>query len=130
MRERSIYRGAAVLGGIAALLLIWLSLGVGILGADGDRANLMYAAVVLVGVVGSLAVRFDARGMAGVLATMAATQAAITAIALAVGVQESGVSPTAEIVVLNGFFIAMFLASAWMFRHAGSTHAGDAHVSR
>lgn len=124
------YRRAAALSGVTVLLLIWLSLGVGILGADGDRANLMYAAVVLVGSIGSLAVRFDARGMAGVLATMAATQAAITAIALAVGVQESGVSPTAEIVVLNGFFIAMFLASAWMFRHAGMTHASDAHVSR
>jgi hypothetical protein len=32
--------------------------------------------------------------------------------------QHSGVSPVAEIVLLNGFFIGMFLASAWLFRYA------------
>lgn len=118
MREKDTYRRAAALSGISALLLIWLSLGVGILGADGDRANVMYATVILVAVVGSIAVRFQAKGMAAVLAGMAAIQAGITVIALVAGVQHSGVSPVAEIVLLNGFFIAMFLASSWMFRKA------------
>lgn len=33
----------------AAFILVWLSLGVGIIGADGDPANLMYFGVLAVG---------------------------------------------------------------------------------
>ena len=116
--ESSTYRKAAALGGAATLLLIWLALGVGILGADGDRANMMYAAVLATGLIGSIAVRLRPLGMSQVLTAMAAVQAAITVIALLVGVQDSGASPVAEIVLLNGFFVGIFLVSAWLFRGA------------
>lgn len=117
------YRKAAALGGAATLMLIWLSLGVGILGADGDRANMMYAAVLATGVIGSVVVQFQAQGMSRVLVAMAAVQSVITVIALSVGVQDSGASPVAEIVLLNAFFVGMFLAAAWLFRSAAPPHA-------
>ena len=125
----STYRKAAALGCAATLMLIWLSLGVGILGADGDRANMMYAAVVATGLIGSIAVRFQALGMSRVLIAMAGVQVAITVIALLVGVQDSGASPVAEIVLLNAFFVAMFLASAWLFRSAASPQIEDSFAA-
>lgn len=118
--KSSAYRQAVGVGFAAVLILIWLSLGVGILGPDGDRANLMYAAVLAIGVIGSIVARFRPHRMARVLSGMALAQASVTVIALLVGLHRSGVSPMAEIVLLNAFFIAMFLASAWLFRTAAS----------
>ena len=50
-----------------ALLLVWLSLGVGIIGKDGDPSNRMYLGVLCVGIVGSLLARFRPQGMARAL---------------------------------------------------------------
>jgi hypothetical protein len=102
----------------STFILVWLALGVGILGADGDRANLMYAGVLAVGIIGAVAARFRPQGMAGTLVAMALAQVSVTVIALIVGVHRSGVSPVFEIVALNGFFVVMFLGSAWLFRKA------------
>ncbi len=48
------YRWAVGVALAAALVLVWLSLGVGIIGRDGDPANLMYFGVLGVGIVGAL----------------------------------------------------------------------------
>src|SRR5688572_18939589 len=48
------YRSAIGLALAAACMLVWLSLGVGIIGADGDPANLMYFGVLAVGIIGAL----------------------------------------------------------------------------
>ena len=61
------YRAAVGVAGAAALLLVWLSLGVGIIGRDGDPANLMYFGVLAVGIIGALIARFRPRGMARAL---------------------------------------------------------------
>jgi hypothetical protein len=42
----------------------------------------------------------------------------IALIGLAIGKQDVPVSSVAEILYLNGFFVALFLGSAWLFRHA------------
>src|SRR5688500_11644983 len=112
------YRSAVAVALAAVFMLVWLALGVGILGPDGDRANLMYIGVLAVGIVGAAIARFEANGMARVLSAMALAQALVLVIALMAGVHRSGVSPVAEIAALNGFFIAMFLASAWLFAYA------------
>lgn len=44
MRSSPAYRTALAVAIVTALLLIWLSLGVGIIGRDGDPANRMYFA--------------------------------------------------------------------------------------
>jgi hypothetical protein len=65
----SAYRLALALAMLGVCVLVWLSLGVGIIGRDGDPANLMYFAVVAAGVVGAIASRLHPLGMARALAT-------------------------------------------------------------
>jgi hypothetical protein len=102
---------------VATLLLAWLSLGVGIIGRDGDPANIMYFGVIGVGIAGACLARGRAPGMAKALLATAVAQGIVAAIAL---VARLGLpySPPAEIVLLNAFFVAMFCASAWLFRRA------------
>ncbi len=106
--------GAAVM---AAVLLIWLSLGVGIIGADGDRANAMYFGVLAVGIIGAVLGRFRPRGMARALVATALAQAAVAAIAIIGGMGRPYSGPL-ELFILNGFFVALFGASAWLFHRA------------
>jgi hypothetical protein len=77
---------------------------VGIIGKDGDPANLMYFGVLAVGILGALIARFQALGMARALLTTALAQALVTAMALIMGLGLPWSGP-AEIAALNGFFI-------------------------
>lgn len=111
------YRSAIGVAIAAAFILAWLSLGVGIIGRDGDPANLMYFGVLAVGIIGALIARFRPRGMARALFATALAQALVTVIALIAGLGLPWSGP-AEILGLNGFFIALFVGSAWLFRRA------------
>lgn len=113
--DNATYRFAAGVALAAALLLVWLSLGVGIIGRDGDPANMMYIGVLAVGLIGALVARFRPLGMARALFATALAQASVAAIALIAGLGRPW-SPPLELVGLNGFFIALFLGSAWLFR--------------
>lgn len=116
----TLYRSAVGVSLAAACMLVWLSLGVGIIGQDGDPANLMYFGVLAVGFIGAVIARFRAHGMAYALVAMVLAQALVTMIALAAGLGLPYSGP-AEIVLLNGFFIALFGGSAWLFRRASRT---------
>lgn len=118
----SAYRAAIGVALVAAVILIWLSLGVGIIGKDGDPANLMYFGVLAVGIVGTLIARLHPHGMSHALLAMALAQALVTAIALFAGLGLPWSGP-AEILMLNGFFIALFVGSAWLFRRSASEHS-------
>jgi hypothetical protein len=113
-----VYRVAVGVSLVATFLLVWLSVGVGIIGADGDRANLMYAGVLAVGIIGALIARFQPRGMARTLLAMALVQALVGLIALIAGLGRPWSGPL-EILGLTGFFVALFAGSAWLFRQAG-----------
>ena len=115
--DRRVYRLALTVALVATVLLVWLSLGVGIIGADGDRANLMYFGVLAVGIFGAAIARLRAEGMARALVAMALAQALVAAIALILGLGQP-YSPPLELLGLNGFFIAMFAGSAGLFRQA------------
>lgn len=114
------YRVAVGVALAAAFLLVWLSFGVGIIGADGDPSNLMYIGVLAVGIVGAFAARFQPRGMARTMLAAALAQALVAVIALIarLGYPYSG---PLEIVGLNGFFVALFIGSAWLFGRAART---------
>lgn len=115
--DNNAYRFAVGVAIAAAFILVWLSLGVGIIGADGDRANLMYFGVLAVGIAGALIARFQPRGMARALLAMALAQALVGAIALIAGLGHPYSGPL-EILGLTGFFVALFVGSAWLFQHA------------
>jgi hypothetical protein len=113
--NRVAYRFANGLAVAAACLLIWLSLGVGIIGKDGDPANMMYFGVIAVGIIGAIISRFRPMGMARTLLAMALAQALVALIALIAGLGLPWSGP-AEIIMLNGIIIGMFIGSAWLFK--------------
>ena len=117
------YRAAAGVTLAAAFLLVWLNLAVGIIGDEDNPANAMYIGVLAVGVVGALLARFRPRGMARALIATALAQALVTLIALSAGMGASGSGPL-EILMLNGGFVALFVGSAGLFRHAAQRASG------
>lgn len=114
-----IYRAAFGVAVAAAGLLVWLSLGVGIIGRDGDPANRMYFGVLAIGIIGALLARLRPLGMARALFAMALAQTLVAVIALSARLGYPWSGPL-ELMVLNGFFVALFGASAWLFRRAAS----------
>ena len=115
--ENNSARIAAALAIAGALMLLWLSLGVGIIGADGDPANRMYFGVVALGLAGVLVARFRPNGMALALAAMALAQFSVGAYAIVAGLGRPYSGPL-ELALLNGFFVALFAGAAWLFRRA------------
>lgn len=108
------YRAAFGLALVAALLMVWINLAVGIIGAEDNPANLMYAGVLAVGVIGALLSRFQPHGMSRTMVATALSQALVAGIALIVS-SDSGPS---EIVILNAFFISLWVGSALLFLKA------------
>ena len=104
------YRAAAGVALATAFILVWMNLAVGIIGSEDNPANLMYAGVLAVGIVGALAARFRPLGMARALVATALAQALVAVIALAAG--------WGFTLVLTGIFMALWLGSAWLFRRA------------
>lgn len=111
------YRLALGVALAAAAILIWLSLGVGIIGRDGDPANLVYFGVIAVGIIGALVARLRPRGMGYTLLAMALAQTLVAAVALLAGLGRPWSGPL-ELSLLNAFFITLFTGSAWLFRRA------------
>ena len=116
--HKTAYRSAVVLAVGTMLFLAWGVVAMGVIGAEGDPFDLLYFAVLAVGIVGAVVARFQPLGMVRVLVAMAGAQALVAAIALLVGKHEVPVSSVAEIVGLNGLYVALFLGSAWLFQRA------------
>lgn len=112
------YRAAVGVALATALLLIWANGAVGLIGSENNPANLMYGAVLAVGVIGAVIARFRPVGMARTLLATALAQALVAAIALVAGMDRDPGSSVAEIVNVNGFFVALWLLSAGLFRGA------------
>ena len=114
------YRFAVGVALAAAFLLVWINLAVGIIGTEDDLANSMYIGVLAVGIIGAIIARFRPHGMARALFATALAQALVAVIAL---IFELGSpwSPPVEILGLNGFFVALFVGSALLFRNAART---------
>ncbi len=111
------YRSAVGVALAAAFILVWVNGAVGIIGSEDNDANLMYYGVLAIGLVGAFVARFQPRGMARALLATALAQALVAVIALVAGLG-SRWSGSLEILGLNGFFVALFVGSAWLFRRA------------
>ena len=118
MTSTMAYRIGLALAVASTLFLLWGVAAMGIVGSEGDPFDRLYVVVVGIGIGGSLLARFRAPGMAVALAGMALAVAAITLLALLVGKQQSPVSSVVEILMVNGLFVALFAAAAWLFRVA------------
>lgn len=102
----------------AAFILIWVNGAVGIIGDENNDANMMYVGVLAVGFIGAIIARFQPRGMAYALYGTALAQALVALIALVAGFGSTGPIWPQDILILTGFFVALWLTSAWQFRSA------------
>ena len=98
-----------------ALLLVWGNLAAGMIGDEDNPANLMYVAVLAVGLIGAYLARLQPAGMARALFATALAQALVAVIALV-----GGFGPT---LALDAFFIGLWVASGLLFRQASLASA-------
>ena len=117
------YRVAVGVALAAALLLVWANLSLGIIGETGDPADLMYGGVLVIGIIGAVIARFQPQGMARALLATALATALVAVIALIAGKHQAPISSVWEILGLNGIFVALFIASALLFRRAALQHS-------
>jgi hypothetical protein len=113
------YRAAVGVALAAAFLLIWINLAVGIIGDSGDLPNSMYIGVLAVGSIGAIIARFRPSGMTRALLATALAQAFVAVIALIFGLGSGSPPGVVGIIILNGFFVSLFVGSAVLFHYAG-----------
>jgi hypothetical protein len=111
--------GLALSVALGALCILFYGiLALGLIGEEGDSFDRMYLIVLGICLVGALATLLRPQGMAFTMVAAALAQATITVIALAAGKHRAPATSVPELVGLNAFFIALFLASAWLFWRA------------
>jgi len=110
------YRFGFAIALFGMFVLVFVNLAVGVIGDEGNPANLAFFAIPLVGVVGALGSRLAPRGLARTSYVMAALQVAASLLA-----------PPSDfwlMVWVTAVFTALWLAAAQAF----SAAARDAHT--
>jgi hypothetical protein len=110
MSGSTLYRAAFAIAIATGFFMVWVNLAVGIIGSEHNPANLAFAGVLVVAVIGALAARFRATGMARAMVATAIAQALVVGIA--------AMERSIEGVALSVCFTAAWLASAALFRKA------------
>ena len=123
------YKFAVGVALAAAFLLIWVNGAVGIIGDESNDANLMYFGVLTVGIIGAIIARFQPHGMVRALYATALAQAAVAVIALIAGLGSAAPIWPKDILILTGFFVALWLLSAWLFRQAAREQHDTAQLT-
>jgi hypothetical protein len=118
------YRAGAGLTIVTMFLLIWVNMAVGIIGDEGDPANLMYAGVIFILFGGAIVAHFSAEGMTRALLATGTAQAAVTLVALAAGMGADDPPGPLGVLILNGIFTGLWLLAALLFRQAAKPIAG------
>lgn len=119
------YRGGVAVALAAAFLLIWVNGAVGIIGDEDNPVNGIYLAEILIALVGALLARFRAQGMALAMAAAGLAQAAIGFYALIAGLGANEPPGAFGVLMINGFFAALWLLSAGLFRNAARDRSGS-----
>jgi hypothetical protein len=99
--------GIAVLAGLG---LVWVNLAVGMIGDEGNPANLMYVLVLAVALIGASVGRFEPREASLAMFATAGAHVIVVVIALVANLRPE--------LRADAFFIAAWVASALLFRRA------------
>tara|TARA_R100001163_G_C5037094_1_gene176038 strand:+ start:546 stop:1142 length:597 start_codon:yes stop_codon:yes gene_type:complete len=118
------YKAAVGIALLLAFLLVWINGAVGIIGNEGNPANLMYFAVILVGVIGAILSRLQAPGMAITLCAAACAQILVALLAW-MGDGFGAQSPDwfRDVLGVSCFFALLMLLSAYLFLVAARRQA-------
>jgi uncharacterized membrane protein len=101
----------------AGLFLIWANLAVGMIGDEGNPANLMYVFPLFVALIGAAVARFEPREASTAMFATAGAHTVVAAIALIAGL---GPELRADI-----FFIGAWVLSGLLFRQARPAAVDD-----
>lgn len=126
--KKTTYRMAFIVGLFGALLLFWVNGAVGIIGSENQDANLLYGSVFIVGVIGALISRFEAKGMATTLLIASVVQMLVPTIALIIW-PPSKISWSQSVVgvfLITGFFALLFFLSSMLFKRSSNS---EMHVN-
>lgn len=118
MSDNIAYRVGVGIALLAAFLLVWVNGAVGIIGTEDNDANLMFFGVLAVGFLGALFARFQPTGMMRALYATAVAQISVAVIAMTAGLGSSGPIWPKDVLLLSGFFTALWILSALAFRKA------------
>ena len=122
--RNTVYRFAVGIAVVTSLLLVWINLAVGFIGSEDNPANLLYGGVLAVGFVGAILARLRPRGMSHALFAMALVQALVPVIALLIWKPQVSSAEAfvdmVRVLILNGFFVMLFVGSGLLFRRAAS----------
>ncbi len=120
MTTATAYRSAVAVAIGTALFLIWGIGALGVLGVEGDRADLMFLGVLVIGLGSAITARFRAEAMVRAMLVTAAATLLVGVIALLLGKHEAAESSVPEILGLTGMYASLFAGSAWLFRSAAA----------
>jgi hypothetical protein len=112
------YRFGAGIAVLVSFLLVWVNAAVGVIGDEGNPANLLFVAGILLALVGSALARFEARGMARATLAASALTAAIAAAAPVFGWGADEPPGTAGLTMLISGFALMWGLSSALFAKA------------
>lgn len=118
------YTLAAGVALAAAFLLVWINGAVGIIGNEQEDVNLLFGGVLAAGLLGAIVARFRPVGMALAMAAAALIQVLVPVAASALGPSSTASIWSAEVLLLTGFFAAMWLTSALLFHKAVAPDLG------
>ena len=112
--DSTAYRIASGVAILAAFLLIWANLAVGMIGSEANPYNLLFGAVLAIAFVGSIATRFRPNGMAVVTAFAGLTQILVAA---------GGLSTDARGAFFSAVLGGLWLVAALLFRKSADSPA-------
>jgi hypothetical protein len=118
-----IYRAAVALAVGSTFLLIWANLAVGLIGSGANAANLMYAGIVAIVIIGTFLSRFTAKGMERVMFIVTITLILFAIIQLLTKMYEYSGSSVIEIIGVNGVFATLFAVAGLLFRYINPGHS-------
>lgn len=118
--DKTVYRIAFGVGLLGAFLLFWVNGAVGIIGNEAQDANLLFAAVFAVGLIGALISRFRPKGMSVTLYTAAIVTMLVPTLALFIWPPSAiSWSPgVIQVFLISGFFAGLFALSGMLFDQA------------
>lgn len=110
-------RLATVIALGTGFLIFWGNLAVGFIGSDDNPVNLLYLAVLVLGAIGVVRVRFAAAGMARTMGMM--TAGILLVPVIAVIIRPHDFSPgVPQVFLLNAVFALMFAVAGFLYRLA------------
>jgi hypothetical protein len=112
------FTAACAIALAASFLSVWITGAVGIIGSEREDANILFLAVILVALLGSILALFRPRGMAWAMAAAALAEVSVPFVALIVWPEAKLAILSPEVPMSVFFLTGMWLTAASLFRKA------------